>query len=157
MIRFELQSGWLVAGLAAPGWIGRLAGERRRIFEIVLAGFYKLAAVDVVREQLEHALQGRPEAPPPPYDLADEGLVVWPARGFEVEIVYDLRAPSLAPAVRGADYLGEVIDLAGRHAMFGREPLYASVWSTIWQQIARGEAPMSIIAGPSLLPGADPS
>jgi len=78
---------------------------------------------------------------------------VWPARGFEVEIVYDLHARSAAPAVRGAEYHGEVIDLAGRHAMFGREPLYGSVWSTTWQQIARGEAPMRITAGPSLLPG----
>jgi len=105
-----------------------------------------------VREQLEHALHTHPEASPPPYDIADEGLVVWPARGFEVEIVYDLQAPSLQPAVRGAEYHGEVIDLAGRHAMFGREELYWSVWSTTWQQIARGEPPMPIIVGPSLLP-----
>jgi len=92
--------------------------------------------------------------------------VVWPARGFEVEIVYDLHRASLKPAVRGAGTIGadapitagepeqggHVIDLAGRHAMFGREPLYWSVWSTTWQQIARGEAPMRITAGPSLLP-----
>jgi hypothetical protein len=155
-IRFELQSGWLVAGIPAPGWIARLPAEQQQIFEIVLAGFYKLAAVDLVREQVEHALQRRPEAPPPPYDIADEGLVVWPARGFEVEIVYDLHAPALTPTVRGAEDHREVIDvvdLAGRHAMFGREALYWSVWSTTWQQLARGDAPMRIIVGPSLLPG----
>jgi hypothetical protein len=164
-LRFELQSGWLVAGIPAPGWIGRLSAEQREIFEIVLAGFYKLAAVDLVREQLEHALQSRPEVAAPPYDIADEGLVVWPARGFEVEIVYDLHAPSVQPVVRGAGYDGEaigadeperggwVVDLAGRHAMFGREPLYASVWTTTWHQIARGDPPMRIIVGPSLVPG----
>ncbi len=152
-IRFELQSGWLVAGIPAPGWLGGLDGDQRRIFEIVLAGFYKLAAVDLVREQLEHALAPHPGAAAPPYDIADEGLVVWPARGFDVEIVYDLRVAAPAPELRGAGYHGEVIDLAGRHAMFGREELYASVWSTTWQQIARGEAPMRIIVGPSLLPG----
>ena len=152
-IRFELQSGWLVAGIPARGWIDVLGGEPRRIFEVALAGFYKLAAVDVVREQLERALLSRPGAAAPPYDIADEGLVVWPARGFEIEIVYDLHG-TLAPMVRGADHGGEVIDLAGRHAVFGREPLYGSVWATTWQQIARGEAPMAIIAGPSLLPDA---
>lgn len=153
-IRFELQSGWLVAGLPALGWIEQLSAEQRQIFEIALAGFYKLAAVDLVREQLEQALQSHPGSEVPPYDIADEGLVVWPARGFEVEVVYDLHTPSLRPAVRGAEEHGEVIDLAGRHAMFGREPLYWSVWSTTWQQIARGEPPMRIIAGPSLLPAA---
>jgi hypothetical protein len=156
-IRFELQSGWLVAGIPVPGWLGQLAGDQRQIFEIALAGFYKLAAVDLVREQIEHALQSPPGAAVPPYDIADEGLVVWPARGFEVEIVYDLHTASPRPAVRGDEYHGEVIDLAGRHAMFGREELYWSVWSTTWHQIARGEEPMQIIAGPSLAPdsGAD--
>jgi hypothetical protein len=152
-LRFELQSGWLVVGIPAPGWIARLPADQQQIFEIVLAGFYKLAAADLVREQVERALQSRPEAPVPPYDIADEGLVVWPARGFEVEIVYDLHAPRLTPAVRGAEYHGEVIDLDGRHAVFGRQLLYWSVWSTTWQQIARGDPPMRIIAGPELLPG----
>lgn len=153
-IRFELQSGWLVAGLPQPGWIEQLAADQRQIFEIALAGFYKLAAVDLVREQLEQALQSHPGTDAPPYDISDQGLKVWPARGFEVEVIYDLRAPSLRPAVHGAqDHAAvEVIDLAGRHAMFGHEPLYWSVWSTTWQQIARGEPPMRIIVGPSLLP-----
>jgi hypothetical protein len=153
-IRFELQSGWLVAGIPAPGWIEQLAADQRPIFEIALAGFYKLAAVDLVREQLEQALQSHPGDGAPPYDIADQGLVVWPARGFEVEVVYDLRAPSLRSAVSGDEARADVVDLAGRHAMFGHEPVYWSVWSTTWQQIARGESPMPIIAGPSLLPAA---
>jgi hypothetical protein len=156
-IRFELQSGWLVAGVPAPGWISRLSDEQRQIFAVVLAGFYKLAAVDLVREQLEHALQRRPDAAPPPYDLADEGLVVWPARGFEVEVIYDLHAPSRPPAVRGAEHdadaaAADVVDLAGRHAVFGRQELYWSIWAATWQQLARGDAPMPISVGPSLLP-----
>jgi hypothetical protein len=152
MLQFELQSGWLVAGIPAPGWIARLTAPQQRIFEIVLAGFYKLAAVDLVREQIAHALESRSGAAVPPYDIADEGLVVWPARGFEVEVVYDLHKRVPRPSVRGAEYHGEVIDLAGRHAMFGHEPLYWSVWAATWQQIARGEPPRQITVGPSLLP-----
>ncbi|HWO17877.1 MAG TPA: hypothetical protein VNO30_03850 [Kofleriaceae bacterium] len=153
-LRFELQSGWLVAGIPAPGWIARLTAPQQRIFEIVLAGFYKLAAVDLVREQIARALESHPGAVAPPYDIADEGLVVWPARGFEVEVVYDLHKRAPRPSVRGAEYHGEVIDLAGRHAMFGHEPLYWSMWAAAWQQIARGEAPRQITVGPSLLPDA---
>ncbi|CAN5906115.1 hypothetical protein BH11MYX3_BH11MYX3_10830 [soil metagenome] len=150
-IRFELQSGWIVGGLAEPGWITQLDEEQKKIFVIALAGFYKLSGVELLREQLEHALTPD-DAPPPPYDIADEGLIVWPGDGFETEAIYDLTAAKLTPVVRGAPYSGQLFDLGGRHALFGREPLYWSVWSTTWQQIARGEKPMPIIVGPSLLP-----
>ena len=149
-IRFELQSGWIVAAISEPGWTARLDEKQRRIFEIALAGFYKLSGVDVVREQLTAALA--PDGgQAPPYDIADEGLVVWPGNGFDTEAVYDLHGKKLVPIVRGAAYDGALFDLGGRHALFGREPLYWSVWSTTWQQIARGEQPMPIIVGPSLL------
>lgn len=150
-IRFELQSGWIVGGLAEPGWITQLDAAQRRIFEIALAGFYKLSGVDILREQLSAALKPD-EGPTPPYDIADEGLVVWPGDGFETEAIYDLDATKLTPIMRGAPYTGPLFDLGGRHALFGREPLYWSVWATTWQQIARGEEPMPIITGPSLLP-----
>ena len=153
-IRFELQSGWIVGGLAEPGWIRQLDEAQRRIFEIALAGFYKLSGVELLREQLEHALKPD-DAPTPPYDIADEGLVVWPGDGFETEAIYDLTATKLTPTTRGAPYSGQLFDLGGRHALFGREPLYWSVWATTWQQIARGEEPMPIIVGPSLLPPAN--
>ena len=149
-IRFELQSGWIVGAISEPGWTGQLAPKQRRIFEIALAGFYKLSGVELLREQLEHALASE-DAPAPPYDIADEGLIVWPGDGFATEAIYDLTSEKLTPVVRGAPYSGALYDLGGRHALFGREPLYWSVWSTTWQQIARGEQPMPIIVGPSLL------
>jgi hypothetical protein len=149
-IRFELQSGWIVGAISEPGWTSQLAPKQRRIFEIALAGFYKFSGVELLREQLEHALASE-DAPAPPYDIADEGLIVWPGDGFATEAIYDLHGEKLTPVVRGASYDGALYDLGGRHALFGREPLYWSVWSTTWQQIARGEEPMPIIVGPSLL------
>ncbi|MBA3461436.1 MAG: hypothetical protein H0T46_15845 [Deltaproteobacteria bacterium] len=149
-IRIELQSGWIVGTLSEPGWTSQLDPKQRRIFEIALAGFYKLSGIDLLREQLEHALASD-DAPAPPYDIADEGLVVWPGDGFATEAIYDLTSEKLTPVLRGAPYHGALFDLGGRHALFGREPLYWSVWSTTWQQIARGEQPMPIIVGPSLL------
>lgn len=152
MLRFELQSGFLVASIRELGWIGKLATDQKDIFEIALAGFYKLSAIDLVREQLEHALAESPGATAPPYDVSDEGLVVWPGSSFDTEIVYALRSSRLAPTVRGEKYEGPVIDLAKRRALFGSEPLYWAIWSTTWQQIARSEAPARVILGPSLLP-----
>ncbi|MBA2539433.1 MAG: hypothetical protein H0V17_07355, partial [Deltaproteobacteria bacterium] len=77
---------------------------------------------------------------------------VWPAGAYDSEVIYDLRAKRLRPMVRGEKFDGALPDLDKRHALFGREPLYWSVWSTAWQQIARGEPPMPLLVGPSLLP-----
>jgi hypothetical protein len=151
VIRFEQQSGWLVGSLSDPGWVDRLAEDQQRIFETALAGFYKLSGADILREQVERALQGNATAPPPPYDIADEGLLVWPGHGFETEAVYDLTSKRLTPIVRGAEFEGALYDLGGRHALFFREQVYWAIWATTWQQIARGEPPMAIVAGPSLL------
>ena len=150
-VRFEQQSGWLVASIPEPGWIAALDDPHRKILEIALTGFYKLSGVELVREQLETALQGDGSAPPP-YDIADEGLLVWPAGAYDCEAVYDLRGKKLIPTMRGEKFDGGLPDLDKRHALFGREPLYWSVWSTAWQQIARGEPPMPLLVGPSLLP-----
>jgi hypothetical protein len=151
ILRIELQSGWIVAGIAETGWLSKLEDAQREIFQIALAGFYKLAAVDVVREQVEHLLAQGNEAPPP-YDFADEGLLVWPGRGFETELLYDFRSRRVRSHIRGVPLPAEPLHLKGKHAVFGKEPLYWSVWSTTWQQIARGESPMPVIAGPGLLP-----
>jgi hypothetical protein len=148
-IAFEYQSGWMVASLPERGWIDQLAEAQREIFEIALAGFYKRAGVDLVREQLEDVLAG--DAPPPPYDISDEGLIVWPAHGYQTEAVYDLRAPHPTPELRGAPWNGELPSLSGHHALYYREVLSWAVWTKVWEQLARGEAPMPIIAGPSLV------
>ena len=145
-ITFEMQSGWLLASIRRSGWIDKLDVHQRGIFEIALAGFYKLAGVDVVREQVEAALGSTL-----PYDVADEGMVVWPGDGYETEAVYDLRSEKLQPIVRGASLSGVPPVLAGRHAVYRREPLRWATWEATWQTLASGGEPAKIILGPSLL------
>ena len=151
-IRFEHQSGWLVASLADPGWAARLDGDQRTILETALAGFYKLSAVDLVREQLEHVLRG--EAPTaPPYDVADHGLVVWSRQGFEIEAIYDLRTTKMIPRGRSGPYEGSLPPLRGKHVVLRKDPLYWAVWTSRWRQIERGDSPARIVVGPDLLGG----
>jgi hypothetical protein len=147
-IVFEYQSGWTIASIPQRGWIDQLHEDQARILEIALAGFYKRAGVDLVREQLEQAIAG--DAEPPPYDLAIEGLLVWPGHGYQTEAVYDLRAPAPAPKMRGAPWSGELPPLTGRHALYFREPLDWATWTKVWEQLARGDEPMPIVAGPGL-------
>jgi len=148
-IRIELQAGWLLAGIARTGWIAKLDDEQLRVLEVALAGFYKFAAVDLSREQLEHLLtvEGKP---PPRYGIAEEGLLVWPGEGFETEVSYDLHSARLRRRLRGR-YDGILPSLRGNNAVFGREPVYWSMWATAWQQVGRGATPMRVSFGPPLV------
>jgi len=121
----------MVADLAHHGWLDSLDELQRKIFLTALAGFYKQSGVDIVREQVEQALANGSSSAPA-YDIADEGMLVWPGRGYEVEAVYDLHSPNLKPIVRGAGTYVEPPALAGRHALFGREPVHWSKWATAW-------------------------
>jgi hypothetical protein len=98
VLRFDEQSGSLVAGLAEVGFVASLEGHARVLFENAVAGLYQLAGVDFVREQLEAAVGADV-----PYDLTDQGLVVWPGPGYTVEAVYPLRARAgaVAPKIHG--------------------------------------------------------
>jgi hypothetical protein len=145
----EYQAGWMIAGIPEPGWIDRLDDAQRRLFELALAGFYKRAGIDLVREQLEQVIAG--DGPAPPYDLAGEGLIVWPSHGYQTEAVYDLRAPAPAAALRGAPWPGALPPLGGRHALYFQEPLRWDAWTDTWDHVARGDEPPSIVPGPSLL------
>jgi hypothetical protein len=150
-IRIELRAGWLVASLD-PGWINTLGETQRRIFEVALAGFYKRAGIDLVREQLDASLRTLGTEGPPRYDLDEQSLIVWPGQGFETEILYALASPRLRRTVRGEPYSGELVELHPRQTVFGKQPLYGSVWATTWQQIERGVEPMRVISGRPVLP-----
>ncbi len=55
------------------GWVEHLeASPRVAILELALAGFYKLAGVEMVREQLEDVLRGD-SGRVPPYDIVERG------------------------------------------------------------------------------------
>ncbi len=86
VLAFEEQSGLLVAHVGAPGWLPALGDHRRAVFRSALCGLYHTGGVDVVREDVEHHLG----SPPPPYDIADSGLLVWPGDGYDTEEVRDL-------------------------------------------------------------------
>jgi hypothetical protein len=65
----------IVASISAPGFVAHLDDEHRILFENALAVFYQRAQVQLVREQLEAELGSLAH-----YDIADEGLVVWPSQ-----------------------------------------------------------------------------
>jgi hypothetical protein len=69
-VMFDEREGWLVASLGELGWLTPLSSSPRQVLATVLAGLYKLAGVDMVREQIEASL-------PPgsrPYRIITQGL-----------------------------------------------------------------------------------
>nr|HEX4315175.1 hypothetical protein [Kofleriaceae bacterium] len=151
-IGFDEQSGWLVAGIRERGWLAQLDARRRAIFELALAGFYRLAGVDLVREQLESVLGTAPGRST--YDIAGDGLILWPGGDYASEVVYDLQSRSLAPHVRGSEPPGEIPTFTGRRALFGREAIAWSQWESAWERVDStdgGDVPR-VAVGPSILP-----
>jgi hypothetical protein len=152
-IAFEEQSGWLLGGIAELGWIAGLDAARRDTLEAALAGFYKLAGVDLVREQVAACF---PRAPP--FDVAPEGLVVWPeattagASGWQTELVYDLRSPDpvLVPEVRGDLPAEPPPRPDARRLLFRRQPISFAAWIDAW---SRSIPPALVVPG-LLAPGA---
>ncbi len=128
---FELCGGWLVASVAAPGWLEQLAPDQRQIFASALASLYKLAGVDLVREQVRASL--------PPvvahYDVTAEGLVLWLDQRQGRAITYDLREPtgSLRPRSADGTPAGEWPVLEADRVIFAQVPLPWKEWVQGWQ------------------------
>src|SRR5690606_22840221 len=120
--------------------------DGRVLFENALAGFYQLSGVDVVREQVEAALG------PTNYDIADEGLIVWPDQDYRTEIVYHLgersklaglAGPMIEPQVRGAPLETAPPALDERVVLYRHQAIPWSTWVDAWEAANReeGEVP----------------
>ncbi len=96
LMRWEDLNGWLAARIVDPGWMIELPVETRSRLNVALTGLYKLAGVDLVREQvLSTVTQGTdiepgleleadavrlisPQADPVVYPLRQEGRLITP-------------------------------------------------------------------------------
>ncbi|MBL8786090.1 MAG: hypothetical protein JNJ59_14415, partial [Deltaproteobacteria bacterium] len=99
-LTFDERAGLLVAGVLTMGFSATLDHERRAALDEALQGLYRLAGVDLVREDIEAHLPGAPgEAT---YHITARGMSVFLA-GFRTEIFYRLksRAAVLEPVVTG--------------------------------------------------------
>jgi hypothetical protein len=149
-LRFEELSGWLLAHVARPGWLPRLTAGQAAVLATALTGFYKLGGVDLVREQIEASL-----APArPPYDIAEDGLVVWPGGGYEAEVVYDLRdGPVLHPRVVTGHPPAGLPVLTADQLLFGRRAVAWDDWVEAWERDQAGVAPPKpLVPGVRVLP-----
>ena len=152
-LSFEEHSGWLVAGIVDPGWLPDLAPAGRNALATALAGLYKMAGVDLVREPIVDALG--PEAPS--YDFREEGLVVWPDDSSPAEVLYLLRpAPGVPPLVTinaaGEPAISNPPRLGTPRLLFANVDVTWKRWVEVWENDRAGQAPPEEFVGLKLLP-----
>lgn len=143
------QSGWLMASVAQPGWIHQLTAEQRLVVSAALAGIYQLAATGLVREHIQQQLG----APPNPFDINDQGLIVWPTRSFEIEVHYSLKEGSqLTPRPRSIARSLGLDPLPATTVIFLLHPLAWAEWEAFWTAEAERPPITPLLADVNLLP-----
>ena len=126
---FEEQSGWLVANTLKSGWVKKLDDLQRDTLLASLVGFYKLAGVDMVREQIAASFAPRRI----PYDVMEDGLVVWPDGEYAEEAVYNLwHHQVIRPYPRSVSRNFLLPTLTTESLLFVQTPLSWDAWAARW-------------------------
>jgi hypothetical protein len=154
-VDIEDRAGWLVAGLRGRGWLDQVTPAQRLVATLAVAGFYKLAGVDLVREQIEACLPAESSS----YEITARDLVVWLGQASPRAILYDWntldglldpRTPDGAPAPEWP-----VLD--ARRLIFAHVPLSWEQWVQTWQKDQDGQiAPAPFPVERKLLPMGQP-
>ena len=125
---FEEQSGWLIANAMQTGWVRQIDYKQRETLLTALVGFYRLAGVDLVREQVAATFAPRDI----PYDISEEGLVVWPA-GFAEEAIYNLHhLNTIRPYPRAVARSQDLPSVTPDALIFNGTKLSWHVWAEQW-------------------------
>ncbi len=135
---FEEQSGWLWSQIVCTGWVGSLSAKQRQVLLTAIVGFYRLAGVDLVREQIAASFAPRDI----PYDVDEEGLLIWPDGQFRDEAVYNLRHHlTVRPWPRAVVRTHDLPSLPVEHLIFSRTSLAWSDWSQQWDNSSDDDRP----------------
>lgn len=125
---FQEQSGWVVAGMASPGFLRFASADQLRSLQHALEGFYRKCGIDMVREQLENEfLKGHP------YDINSEGLSIWPHGQFRQELKIDLsRKGMLRPVPVDQAAAAGLLPIERSQVLFFESRTLWEDWVTRW-------------------------
>jgi hypothetical protein len=150
-VLFDHHVGWLVAGVRGPGWLPRLSEAQRHAFTTALAGLYKLAGVDLTREQIAAAF-----APAvPSYCITERGLVAWQDADGKTQAVYPLSdGAELRPLPERGGSATDLPVLERTRLLFRATPVLWQGWVAAWQRDQAGAGAPEVSAGARVLPEA---
>jgi hypothetical protein len=141
-IAFEVQAGWLLAGVHESGWLPLLTERQQQVFAFALTGLYKMAGVHLVRDQLAENL---PNALA--YVIGEDGLIVWRGADPAQDIVYPLTSEAyLAPQSLDGEDDVDAPTLEANRVLFSNVPLSWQSWMSAWEADRAGaEAPFGLV------------
>jgi hypothetical protein len=147
-IRFEMRSGRLVSGVVRLGWATRLGPADRQVLSAALVGLYKLAGVDLVREQIDAQLPHATD-----WDIAGQRLVLAPQGDLETEVVYPLDAGGrLDPQVTRGELWRAMPTLDARQVLFSQVPVLWEHWVAFWEEERLSPKTADLIVSIRVLP-----
>jgi len=128
-LAFELESGWMLAGVVEPGWLGQLPPQQRESLANAVAGLYKLGGTDLVRHQIEALLP----FPSLVYKVAERGLIVSPEPTCAEEAAYRLTDEEyLVPENISGPQVCPMPILSRSALVFGDVAISWSAWIEAW-------------------------
>jgi hypothetical protein len=136
-LTFEARARWLLAGFRDPGWLEHLEPEPRQVVTSALAGLYKLAGVNLVREQLDSLLNETVAG----YEVTDRQLVVWKEQRNGVEATYPLddKIDELPPLGADGKVVARLPRLEAQRVFYPLVSLTWDQWVEWWSKDHRGE------------------
>lgn len=151
ILAFELQAHWLVASAPTQGWLRYLTPEQFSAFITAVAGLYKLAGVELIREQIQANLPAGVRR----YEITDHGLVFRLDQPDGAPIVCNLMEDQrqLRPREQGAEPQPALPALDVRQFIFARLPLTWEQWVANWGTDAKSQAALQSF---QMLLGASP-
>ena len=161
-LAFEEHSGWLVAGIADIGWLAELDKPARHAFASALAGLYKMAGADLVREAIAFVLEARgavENASTVEFDFRDNGVVVYLDPLEPVEILYLLRPePGTPPLVTIGHTDVTPPEIDPHRLVFADVAIRWTRWVAVWEGDRHGTAhPAQLVEGMPMLPHFEPT
>jgi hypothetical protein len=138
----EERHGWLITTLQSPGWMDDLSDAQRSVCDVALAGIFKLAAIDLVREFVEAALPERCDH----YEITDGGLTVYD--GEEEYVSYPVRRSRqrVVPHRITGEIAAGWPTLQRSALVFGDSTIQWQWWVDYWSHHDRTAAPGPLTA-----------
>ena len=126
VIGWEIESGWLLAGINQPAWFARLDSSQRQILANGLTGVYKTSRVDLVRQRIQDLLPSGVV-----YRMSETAMLVSPTASCDVEIQYPM-ADEEALAPLDQPPLDSLPVLARSELLFSSTKIRWQDWCTAW-------------------------
>lgn len=131
VICMEVRSGWLLTGLVHADWAGNLPSEAHTALANAILKLYKTADADLVHQQLEAVLPSQS-----PYDVCEQGLVVWHDGCLDREALYDLHQEGvlLQPTLTTEHPMASPMPLPRSEVLFREVAIPWNDWVWVWEE-----------------------